>query len=106
MNLRNLLVLLASAMFLMIGADKFLHYLEPPCSLMDEINPLVWKVFGVLQLLTGILIWLPNWRKRLSLFFASFMLTFTVIHLLKGTSDVGGSAFMAVLLGLITWNPK
>ena len=102
----KIIVGICSLMFFMIGADKFLNFLEPPCSLMDSIPPNVWSVFGVLQLLAGVLIWLPKFRKPVAGFFALFMLAFTVYHLMQGTYDIGGSVFMAVLLGLIAWNPS
>ncbi len=70
-----------------------------------KIFPLVWKVFGVLQLLAGVLIWLPKFRKPIVGFFVVFMLVFTIVHVSQGTSDMGGSIFMAVLLGLVLWNP-
>jgi len=102
----NILVLICSLLFLMVGFDKFFSFLEPPCSLMGSIAPIVWQIFGVLQIAAGILIWLPKFRKYVAGFFAIFMLTFTIIHLLNGTYDVGGSAFMAILLGLLAWNPN
>jgi len=34
------------------------------------------------------------------------MLTFTIIHLINGTYDIGGSAFMAVLMEVLFWNPE
>lgn len=105
MNITNVLVAICSLMFLMIGADKFMNYLEPPCSMMNSIAPSIWKTLGVLQLAGGILIWLPKFRKYVAGFFCIFMLFFTVVHLINNTYDVGGSAFMAVLLGVIAWNP-
>jgi len=29
-----------------------------------------------------------------------------VVHLTHGTSDIGGAGFMAVLLGVLVWNPS
>lgn len=106
MNISNILAGICSALFLMIGADKFLNFLEPPCSLMDSISPFVWKGLGVLQLAGAIFIILPKYRKYVSGFFFIFMLFFSIVHLTQGTYDIGGAVFMAVLLGLITWNPK
>ena len=63
-------------------------------------------MFGVLQLASGILIWLPKYRKYIAGFFTVFMLVFTMVHLKEGTSDIGGAASMAVLLGLLAWNPS
>ena len=105
MTITKALVAICSLMFLMIGADKFLNFLEPPCSLMDTIPPMVWSAFGVLQLLAGFLICFPSTRKPTAIFFAIFMLVFTIYHLTQQTYDIGGSAFMAILLGLIAWNP-
>lgn len=105
MNLTKIVTTICSLLFLMVGADKFLNFLEPPCSMMDSISPTVWSVFGVLQLAAGILIWLPKYRKPVAGFFTVFMLVFTIVHLVNGTYDIGGAASMAVLLALLTWNP-
>jgi len=78
MNITNIVVAICSLLFFMIGADKFLLFLEPPCSLMSSIPPTIWKMLGVLQLIAGV-------------FFAVFMLVFTIIHLINDTYDIGGS---------------
>lgn len=106
MNLTTIITAICSLMFLMIGADKFLSFLEPPCSLEANISPIIWQVLGVLQLAAGILIWQPKFRKHIAGFFAVFMLVFSSIHLSQQTYDIGGAAFMAVLLGLLAWNPS
>lgn len=106
MNIKNILVAISSLLFLMIGADKFLNYLQPPCSMMNTIPPMVWSILGVMQLAAGILIWLPKYRKYVAGFFMIFMICFTIYHLINNTNDIGGSAFMAVLLALIFWNPS
>jgi uncharacterized membrane protein YccC len=90
----------------MVGADKFFLFLDPPCSLMGNISPIIWKVFGVLQLAAGVLIWLPKYRKYVAGFFFVFMIVFSSIHLSQGTYDIGGAVTMAVLLGLLVWNPR
>lgn len=105
MNIRNVIIAIISLLFFMIGSDKFLSFLEPPCSLMNNIPPTAWKTLGVLQLAAGILIWLPKFRKHIIGFFFVFMLVFSTIHLINNTYDVGGAAFMAILLGLLVWNP-
>lgn len=105
MNLGNILTAIVSIMFFMIGADKFLGFLDPPCSIETLINPTVWKGLGVLQILGGILIWLPKFRRPVAVFFIGFMTFFTGFHLINNTYDVGGAAFMAVLLGLLLINP-
>lgn len=105
MNITNVITAICSLLFIMIGADKFLSFMEPPCSLMNNIPPTIWKLLGVLQLAAGILIWLPKLRKYVSGFFAVFMLVFIIIHLMENTYDIGGAAFMAVLLGLLAWDP-
>jgi len=102
----NFVVGICSILFLSVGADKFLHLVEPPCSLEGNINSTIWKVFGVLQIAAGILIWFPKFRKSVSIFFFAFMLTFSVYHLIENTYDIGGSLFMAALLGIIIWNPN
>ena len=106
MNLASVIAAICSLLFFMVGLDKFYAFLEPPCSLMDSIPTNVWYLFGVLQFSAGILIWFPMFRKPVAGFFTIFMLTFSVIHLLNGTNDIGGSSFMAVMLGLLFWNPK
>ena len=89
----------------MIGIDKFFPFMEPPCSLMHNIPSLVWMTLGGMQLTAGVLIWFPKFKKPVSGFFIIFMLVFTIVHLTEGTKDVGGAIFMAVLLGIIYWNP-
>ncbi len=106
MSIYNVVVAICSLFFFMIGADKFFFFLEPPCSLTERIPPLVWKGLGVLQLAVGILIWLPSIRKYVASFFVVFMLFFTMVHLVENTYDIGGAVFMAVLLGLLAWNPN
>lgn len=105
MNIATILVAVLSLFFFMIGADKFLFFLEPACSLADNIPSTIWKVLGVLQLIAGVLIWLPKYRKYIVGFFFVFMIFFTVVHLTQNTSDVGGAVFMGFLLGLLVWNP-
>lgn len=102
----KILVGFCSLMFLMIGADKFLSFLQPPCSLESSIPSVIWSILGVLQIASAILLWLPKYRKHVAGFFSVFMLVFTLVHLSQGTYDIGGSAFMSLLLGLITWNPS
>jgi len=105
MNISKILTAICSLLLLMVGADKFLNFMEPPCSLMNTIPVTIWKLLGVLQLAGGILIWLPKFKRYVVMFFLAFMLFFTAVHLLKGTYDIGGSVFMAVLLGVLVWNP-
>jgi len=90
----------------MIGADKFFMFLEPPCSLATNIPTTLWKILGVSQITAGILIWLPQVRKYVVGFFFVFMLVFVTIHLTQSTYDIGGAAFMMILLGLLVWNPS
>lgn len=106
MNFSNIIAGICAALFLMIGADKFLNFMEPPCSLMDSISPTVWKTLGVMQLSAGILIMMPKFRRPVAIFFTLFMIGFTIYHISQQTYDVGGAAFMAVLLGLLAWNPR
>ena len=106
MNISNIVTAICSILFLSIGVDKFLNFLEPPCSMMNSVSPIIWKSLGVLQVVSGILIWLPKYRKYVAGFFAVFMLVFTIIHLVNNTYDIGRAAFMAVVLGLLAWNPR
>jgi len=103
MNLSKIIVALCSLFFFMIGFDKFLAFLKPPCSLMDDIPSTIWNVLGVVQIAAGILIWLPKFRKHIAGFFMVFMIVFVLIHLMQGTYDVGGAAFMAALLAFLVW---
>ena len=106
MNIKNVILAFCSFSFFMIGADKFLAFIEPPCSMMANVSPTIWKTLGVLQFAAGILIWFPKVRKYVAGFFSIFMIGFTIYHLLESTYDIGGAAFMAVLLGLLVWNPS
>jgi len=106
MNLSKIIVGICSILFLMIGIDKFLSFLEPPCSLESSISPIIWSILGVMQIAAALLIWHPNFRKYIVGFFFVFMLIFSVVHLTQSTYDIGGSMFMAVLLGLLVWNPS
>ena len=105
MNISIILTAICSFFFFMIGADKFLFFLEPACSLAGSISPIIWKVLGAIQLIAGVLIWFPQFKKYIVGFFAIFMLVFTIVHVSQGTDDVGGAIFMGILLGLLTWNP-
>lgn len=106
MNINSIITAICSLLLLMIGADKFFGFMEPPCSLMAGIAPMIWKTLGVLQLAGGILIWVPRYRKYVAGFFVGFMLFFTAFHLIEGTSDIGGALFIAGLMGLLIWNPS
>ncbi len=106
MVLKRILLAICSLMFFMIGADKFFSFLEPPCSLEESIPVMVWSILGILQLVAGVLLWIPRFRKYILGFFFVFMLIFTIVHISNSTYDVGGSVFMAILLGLLLWNPS
>jgi len=105
MILTKIITAICSLLFVMIGLDKFFSFLDPPCSLMGNMPPIMWKSLGVLQLIAAILIWFPKFRRYVAGFFVVFMLVFTVIHLVNNTYDIGGAVFMAVLLALLAWNP-
>ena len=106
MNLLKIITAACSLMFLMIGADKFLGFLEPPCTLESSISPMIWKVLGVLQLMAGVLLWMPKYTKHVAGFFFVFMLVFSAVHLSQDTRDIGGAVSMAVLLGFLVWSPS
>lgn len=106
MNSKQVLIGICSLSFLMIGADKFLMFLEPQCSLMSKISSEVWYLLGALQLLAGVLIWIPKFRKVIAGFFILFLLTFVIIHLSQRSYDIGGAIFIACLLGILFWNPS
>jgi len=105
MNLIKVITAICSLLFFMIGADKFLNFMQPPCSLMDTLSPLAWKVLGVMQIAGGILIWFSKYRQLVASFFLGLMIFFTIYHLMENTYDIGGAVFMAVMLGLLVWNP-
>ncbi len=105
MNILIIITAICSLLFFMIGFDKFFPFMEPPCSLMDNISTTLWKVLGGLQLVAGILIWFPKLRRYVAGFFVFLMIFFTIYHLKENTYDIGGSIFMAVLLGILVWNP-
>lgn len=104
--LMNIFKVIASLLFLMLGADKFLHFLEPPCSLEQNISQNVWIVIGYIYFGATGLIWHPRFGKQVAAFFAVLMLFFVVYHLVNNTYDIGGALLMAVLLGFIAWNPS
>ncbi len=106
MNIAKIITAICTLLFFMIGADKFLAFLEPPCSLENSIPTTIWKIFGILYIISGILIWLPKFRKPIAGFFAVFMFLFTVIHLMNNTYDIGGAVSMGILLGLLAWDPR
>ena len=106
MNITKVITAICSLLFFMVGADKFFAFLEPPCSLMSSIPSTIWGILGVMQLAAGVLIWLPKFKKYVVGFFFVFMLVFSIVHLTQNTYDIGGAAFMAVLLGLLVWNPS
>jgi len=106
MTISDFIAVICSMMFFMIGFDKFYAFVEPPCTLMDRISPTIWQAFGFMQVSAGILIWFPQLRRYVAGFFTLFMAFFTVYHLSVGTTDVAGSIFMGVLLGLLAWNPQ
>jgi len=106
MSIAKILIAIGSLMLIMVGVDKFLGFLQPPCSLESTIPVMVWKILGVIQIAGGILIWLPQFRRFVLGFFVLFMLFFTIYHITQGTYDIGGSAFMAVLFGFLLWNPR
>ncbi len=106
MTIAKIITAICSFMFFMIGVDKFLGFLEPPCSLENYINPVIWKTLGVAQVAAGFLIWMPQCKKYIVGFFAVFMFIFTFIHITQGTYDLGGSAFMGILLAVLGWNPS
>ena len=104
--IKNIIVGICSLLFIMIGLDKFILFLQPPCSMMESIHSDIWKGVGVLQLLAGVLIWVPKPRKYVAGFFFVFMLVFIIVHLSQGTNDIGGAVFMSILLGLLVWDPS
>jgi len=106
MNLKNILIAIISLLFISISVDKFFPFMEPPCTLMGSIDPMVWKMLGVATFLGSILIWIPKFRKAIAGFFIVYMLFFTIVHLVSNTYDVGGAVFTAALLGLLFWNPS
>ena len=106
MKIIYVIIAICSLFFFMIGTDKFFSFLDPACSLMDRIPFWIWKLLGVLQIVSGILIWWPKYRKYIAGFFLVLMIVFISAHLLNNTSDFGGAAVMAVLLGLVVWNPE
>ncbi len=105
MNLSSIITALCSLFFLMIGADKFFSFLEPPCSLEENIPATIWILFGLLQVASGVLIWSPRFKKHIAGFWAVFMVVFIIVHLVMQTYDIGGAIFMAVLLGILVWDP-
>lgn len=94
-----------SVLLIMVGADKFLAFLTPPCSLMTDVPPLLWKFIGVVQILSAILVWNPKFRKNIAWLLLGLMVYFSVRHLAEGTSDIGGAVFLGVICILMIWSP-
>jgi len=106
MHLDKIITGICTILFLMVGADKFLGFMEPPCSMEGHIPPLIWKTMGVLMIISAFLLWLPKYRKHLAGFWAVYMIVFVLVHLTQSTYDVAGAISMAVLLGVLVWNPS
>ena len=106
MSVYKIIVAICSLMFIMIGLDKFMGFLEPPCSLEAEIPGVIWQMLGVIQFASALLIWSSKYRKYIVGFFSVFMFIFALVHLSQGTYDIGGAVFMGLLLLLLVWNPK
>ncbi len=106
MNLRNIIIGTCSLLLIIVGIDKFLFFLEPPCSLQESIPTMLWRGLGVLQILGGIFIWFKNYRKYIIGFFLGFMIFFTFYHIINDTYDVGGAVFLAILFGVLILNPN
>ena len=105
MNLQKIIVAICSLLFFMIDIDKFFPFMEPSCSMMENISPAMWMFLGVIDIAAGILIWVDKYRKFIAGFFFVLMIGFSVMHLVNDTSDIGGALFMAALLGLLLWDP-
>lgn len=105
MNLEKIIVGIVSLLLLMIGIDKFLGFLEPPCTLMEDIPSGIWMAIGVVQVLAAILIWQPKFRRTIAGVFVALMIFFIVKHLMSNTTDIGGAAFMGILCALLLWSP-
>nr|WP_321237479.1 hypothetical protein [uncultured Psychroserpens sp.] len=105
MNILKIITAICSLLFFIVGFDKFFPFMDPPCSLIDNIPKTFWKVLGSFQLAAGILIWFSKLRRYVAGFFVLVLLFFTIYHLKENTYDIGGSIFMAVLLGILVWNP-
>ncbi len=106
MNGIRIITSLISISFIIIGADKFLHFIEPPCSLMSAIHPIIWKSIGIVQIIAGVLIWAPKYERFIVGFFCVFKGVFSLVHLSLGTYDVAGSLFLFALLAVLIWKPE
>ena len=104
-SLSKLITAICSVLLLLIGIDKLYKFMEPECSMMENIDPTLWKTLGLIQILGGILICLPKWRRPVATLFIVLMLFFTFYHLSNQTYDVGGSIFMIFMLGYLIWKP-
>jgi len=96
MNINKVIVAIFSLLLIMVGIDKFFPYL-PPCSLLADVNPMVWRGVGVLQLTAGLLVWNKKFSKPIALIMLGVMIYFIIRHLVDKSLDIGGAAFMAVL---------
>ena len=105
MRINQILTAIFSIMLVMIGVDKFFGFLQPACTLQSDINPIVWKAIGIIQISFGILAWNIKWRKSVAWMILGLMIYFSIRHLTAGTNDIGGAVFMGVLAIMIIWNP-
>lgn len=102
----KILTAICSFFFFMLAADKFLNFLDPPCSLMNQVPAALWTTLGILYPIAGVLIWFPKFRRPVAGIFMVLMIGFSLYHLSQSTYDIGGSSFFAILLALLVWNPS
>jgi len=102
----TILKVITSLMFFVLAADKFLHFLKPPCSLEETFSQNVWMMIGYVYIAAASLLWHKKIGKRVAIIFAVVMIAFSIWHLVNDTYDIGGALFMALLLGLIAWKPE
>ena len=98
-SLETILRLLFAGFCIVFGIDKFLEFL-PACSLTAYIPPSAMMATGVLEIILGIALFLNKYTLTVLRLITGLMLGGLILHLLKGTYDVGGAAFGAIV-GLI-----
>ena len=98
-NLEKTLLILFAIFCIGFGIDKFIEFL-PSCSLTEYISQRGLMVTGVLEIVIGILLLLNKYTLPALRLATAIMIGGLAMHLVKGTYDITGAAFGA-LLGLV-----
>jgi len=85
---------------IVIGADKFLMFLEE-CTLQAGSDPKMWMMTGVLQILIGLSIIFDK-KMNVALLLALIIFSMAIYsHISIDTDDIGGAIFLGILTLLL-----